>query len=113
MVYVIGSVERSGGFVLNEREGISVLEVLALAGGLSKFAAANDARILRRNGEGGSRQEVAVNVKKILKGDSQEVSLQGNDILFIPEAGGKAVAGKAIDTMLRVGTGLMVWRVGR
>ena len=41
MVYVIGAVERSGGFVLNERESISVLQVLALAGGLARFATPN------------------------------------------------------------------------
>jgi len=112
-VYVIGSVAKSGGFVLSERENISVLEVLALAGGLSKLAAPKNARILRHSEMTGDRQELAVNIKQILQGDSPEVSLKGNDILFIPEAGSKVALNKAVDTALRIGTGLMIWRVGR
>jgi polysaccharide export outer membrane protein len=39
MVYVIGAVERSGGFVLEEREQISVIQALSLAGGTTGIAA--------------------------------------------------------------------------
>jgi len=49
MVYVTGQVMRAGGFVLNERESMSVLEALALAGGTDGFAAPQHSRILRRS----------------------------------------------------------------
>ena len=39
MVYVIGSVRRSGGFMLNEKEAISVLQALSMAEGLERTAA--------------------------------------------------------------------------
>ena len=39
MIYVIGGVERSGGFVLHEKENITVLQALALAGGLTRTSA--------------------------------------------------------------------------
>jgi polysaccharide export outer membrane protein len=53
MVYVIGEVEKSGGFVLEERQSVSVLQALSLSGGLTAVAAVEHARILR-GGEGGN-----------------------------------------------------------
>ena len=50
LVYVIGAVNRPGGFVLNERKSMSVLQALSLAGGLSKEAAAQKSRVLRSDG---------------------------------------------------------------
>jgi len=47
MVYVIGEVKRSGGFVLGEHQSISVLQVLSLAGGSTQPQNARHARILR------------------------------------------------------------------
>src|SRR5467141_4460974 len=47
MVYVIGEVKRSGGFVLGEHEVISVLQALSLATGLNTTADARHHRILR------------------------------------------------------------------
>ena len=47
LVYVIGAVHRSGGFVLSEKEKISVLQALSLAEGLDRLAAPKDARIMR------------------------------------------------------------------
>ncbi len=44
MVYVIGEVKRSGGFVLGEHEVISVLQALSLAEGLNTTADARHAR---------------------------------------------------------------------
>ena len=41
MVYVVGEVSRTGGFILNERESMSLLEALSLAGGLNREAAAD------------------------------------------------------------------------
>jgi polysaccharide export outer membrane protein len=35
-IYVLGAVKRAGGFVLNERDALSVLQALSLAGGLER-----------------------------------------------------------------------------
>src|SRR5229473_3033614 len=86
MVYVIGEVKRSGGFVLGEHQSMSVLQALSLAEGLSATADARHAKILRPSGNAGSsqREEIAVDVKGILTGRTGDVSLRGDDILFIP-----------------------------
>ena len=52
LVYVIGAVKRAGGFVLSEREQISVLQALSMAEGLDRVASAPNARILRAAGGG-------------------------------------------------------------
>lgn len=44
MVYVIGQVQRAGGFILNERENLSVLKALSLAGGLDRTASRSKSR---------------------------------------------------------------------
>ncbi|HEV2491356.1 MAG TPA: polysaccharide biosynthesis/export family protein [Candidatus Acidoferrales bacterium] len=111
MVYVIGDVRRSGGFVLGEHESISVLQVLALAEGLNGAADAKHAKVLRLNGSSDQREELPVNVKALLKGKQQDVALQGGDILFIPGSTGKKAALRAVEAAVQTGTGLAIWRV--
>src|SRR5713101_657652 len=110
MVYVIGEVRRSGGFVLGEHQSISVLQALSLAEGLNATADARHARILRLKQEADQREEVSVNVKDVLTGKKPDVPLQGNDILFIPGSTGKKAAFRAIEAAIQTGTGLAVWR---
>jgi len=110
MVYVIGEVKRSGGFVLGEHESISVLQALSLAEGLNGTADAHHARILRLNHKADQREEMAVDVKGILTGKLRDVPLQGDDILFIPGSTGKKAALRAIEAAVQAGTGLVIWR---
>jgi len=112
MIYVIGEVRRSGGFVLGEHESMSVLQALSLAEGLSATADARHAKILRPSGNAGSsqREEIAVDVKGILTGRTGDVSLRGDDILFIPGSMGKKTALRAIEAAIQTGTGLIIWR---
>lgn len=112
MVYVIGEVEKAGGFVLEERESVSVLQALSLAGGLKDMAAIEQARILR-DGEGaGERVEIVVDLKAIMAGKSPDVALAREDILFVPRSGRRA-AGQAMKR-LAIGTlsGIAIWRIG-
>lgn len=113
MVYVIGEVRRSGGFVLGEHESISVLQALALAEGLAGTANTRNARILRVNSEADQRTEIAVDVKGILAGKKEDVPLQSNDILFIPGSAGKKAALRAIEAVVQTATGLAIWRTPR
>jgi polysaccharide export outer membrane protein len=109
MVYVIGAVERSGGFVLEEREQISVIQALALAGGTTGVAAPKKARILRASGSEGEKIEIPIDLKRILEGRGQDVGLQREDILFVPKSGGKIAARQAADAAIRIGTGIAIF----
>ena|SRR5437867_700393 len=73
LVYVIGAVKRAGGFVLNEREQISVLQVLSMAEGLDRLAAGKNAKVLRSSEGVSNRVEIPVDLNKILAGKASDV----------------------------------------
>ena len=110
MVYVIGAVGRSGGFVLREQESISVLQALALAGGVDGTAATRKARILRPAPGGGGRLELPVDLKSIMESNSEDAALHPEDILFVPNSSGKTAARRAADAVIRVATGVVIFR---
>ena len=110
MVYVIGEVGKSGGFPLQEKEGISVLQALSLAGGVSRFAALSSTRILRASADGGSPIEIPLDLKRLLSGKRDDVQMKPGDILFIPNSLSKNASLRAIETAIQLGTGLAVFR---
>jgi polysaccharide export outer membrane protein len=67
------------------REGMTVSDALLAVGGLAEFAAANKAKLLRK--EGGKQKEIPVRLKRMLDGDlSQDISLKPGDVLLVPES---------------------------
>jgi polysaccharide export outer membrane protein len=109
MVYVIGSVHKAGGFVLRDQEDISVLQALSLAEGLLPTAAPSQGEILRMEGPGVDRKHIRVNMTKVLAGKSADISLRGNDILFVPDSTGKKAAFRALEAALQAGTGVAIF----
>ena len=87
IVYVLGEVTRPGGYVLNSTGGITVLQVVAVAGGPTHVASAGKTRLLRRTGNG--LQEQQIDLKKLLRGKANDVSVRDEDILFVPTSGMK------------------------
>jgi len=111
MVYVIGEVHRSGGFVLGEHQSISVLQALSLAEGLNTGADPRHAKILRLKPDADQREELKVDVKDALNGKKPDFPLHGEDILFIPGSTGKKAALRGLEAAIQTGTGLAVWRI--
>jgi polysaccharide export outer membrane protein len=107
MVYVIGDVKRSGGFVLGEHASISVLQVLSLAEGLGPSSRAQDSKILRVNPGTDERTEIAVDLKAILSGKKQNIALQSNDILFVPDSVGK----RAVSSIVQATLSTAIWHI--
>ena len=87
IVYVLGEVTRPGGYVLNSTGGITVLQVVAVAGGPTHVASAGKTRLLRRTQSG--FQEQPIDLKKLLRGKAPDVSVRNDDILFVPTSGVK------------------------
>jgi polysaccharide export outer membrane protein len=110
MVYVTGEVRRSGGFVLHEKESLSVLQALSLAEGAAPTASLKHARILRAHPDSSDRTEIPVNLHSILAGKDSDVGLQADDILFIPGSFTKKATMRTIETGIQVGTGMAIWR---
>jgi len=113
MVYVVGEVERSGGFQLSARESFSVLQAVSLAGGIRRPAAAPDKSRILRTVKPGERVEIAVDLKRILAGKDQDIPLQAEDILFIPDSTGKRAVLHGLEMALQTGSGVVIWRSAR
>lgn len=98
IVYVLGEVTRPGGYVMNSTGGITVMQIVAVAGGPTHMASAGKTRLLRRTANG--FQEQRIDLKKLLRGQAQDVSVRDEDILFIPLSGLKS----ALNASTLVGT---------
>jgi len=112
MVYVIGDVGRPGGYVLDGHSStFTVLQAIALAGGVKGSAAYGSTRILRpMTGTGTPRAETQIDLKKIMANKSPDIPLHADDILFVPNSLVKAVSVRAIETAVSVGTGILIWK---
>jgi polysaccharide export outer membrane protein len=106
VVYALGDVRKAGGFVLNDRETLSVLQILSLAEGLERTAAPGNARILRPAAGEAKRTEIAVDLKKIMAGEATDVALHPDDILFVPSSAGKKAGWRALEALLGMGTSI-------
>jgi polysaccharide export outer membrane protein len=108
VVYVDGAVKLPGGFVLEDRPTITVLQAITMAQGLTGSAAKGGARIWRTNPDG-SKTEIRVNLGKIQKGKAEDVTLAANDILFVPTSKGKFLGQQASQTGMAAITGWLIW----
>src|SRR5712671_4279707 len=107
IIYVVGAVQRPGGFVMqSDRDRMTTLKILSLAGGTTGSAKEKQAVILRKNLETGKRDEVPVDLKKVMQLKTEDVMLQPSDILFIPDSAGKKALHRAGDVAIGLTTGL-------
>jgi hypothetical protein len=87
IIYVVGDVHKPIGVVLKNTGSVTVLTALATAEGANPTAGLHSAKILRK-GEYG-RTEIPVDIKKILQAKASDVTLQADDILFVPHGTGR------------------------
>jgi len=97
LVYVYGSVRAPGGYTLNR--SMRVLEVIALAGGVSGQADKKRAVIVRRL-QDGHEQAFPVNIRAIEKGTDPNLFLRENDVLHVPDSPG-LMAGRELWNVFR------------
>lgn len=106
VVYVVGDVGRPGGYLIESKETITVLQVIALAQGMNKTAK-NDAKLIRTTAKG--RSALDLPLKKILASQAVDPKLQDGDIVFVPVSGSKQFADKGISAILQSAVGLSIW----
>jgi polysaccharide export outer membrane protein len=109
VVYVTGAVKQPGGFVLEDRPTMTVLQAIAMAQGFTPTSARKAARILRTN-QDGSKTEVPINLSKIIKGKAQDATLVANDILFVPDSKQKMVGQRATEIAIGTITAWLIWK---
>jgi polysaccharide biosynthesis/export protein len=105
-VFVVGNVQKPGGFPAADGAEMTVLKALALAGGLAPFAK-KQAYIYRRSEASPSTlpaeilpAEILVELRKILDRKSADVALGPNDIFYIPDNRTARASAKAIETAI-------------
>lgn len=114
VVYAVGAVEHPGGFVMqSDRQQLTVLKVLSLAGGLTTTAKGANAMILRQAPGSPQREQLPVDLKKILALKSEDLSLRQNDILYVPDSTGKHALRRSAEVAIAIATGAAIIRVTR
>ncbi len=76
-VSVVGEVRTAGSFKIEE-EQVSLMHMIGLAQGFTKYANLNKVQLTRNN------ETVVLNLTKISDSDLQSIKLRDEDILFIP-----------------------------
>lgn len=81
LVYLVGEVPRSGVFQLTE--GMTVLKLMAKAGGLNEMTGRLAEVVLMREVDGQHTTIELVNIKRILKGGADPLLVPG-DVIYVP-----------------------------
>jgi polysaccharide biosynthesis/export protein len=112
IVYVLGlGVSQPGGYVLQSHgEQVTVLKAVALAHGLTGFAKADSAIIMRLNPDTGTRDQIPVHIKAIEDHKIDDVPMKSNDVLYIPDSKGLKVLARGAEAALGVGSGIAIYR---
>jgi polysaccharide export outer membrane protein len=107
MVYVVGDVGKPGGFLIENNDQLTVLQAIALAQGLNRTASPNHAKLIRKTD--GQRQEVPVQLKKILSDSAPDPILSDGDILFVPSSAAKNTL-RDVESILPSAAGAAIYR---
>jgi polysaccharide export outer membrane protein len=101
-VFVAGNVRKPGAFAIRDAAEGTVLQMLAMAEGLTPFAQKR-AYIYRRTPEG-ARTEVVVELEEVLKRKSTDVAVLPEDILYIPDNKSRRMSMAALERILHFGS---------
>ena len=108
IIYVVGDVGHPSGLLVDNGT-LTVLQALALAGGTNKTAKLGAARIIRKSPTG--VVENKLEIKKMLEAKAPDVTLQADDILFIPVSGAKIVAARSFEAAMSMATAVSIYAV--
>lgn len=111
-IFVVGNVKKPGAFPVRDANDNSVLRMVALSEGLLPFAA-KEAYIYRRD-EKGTKQEIPVALEKIMQRKSPDVTLETDDVFYVPDNKARRTTFTVIDRLTSFGastaSGLLIWR---
>jgi len=106
VVYVVGEVGRPSGFLM-DGDSLTVLKAIALAGGTTRTAKLNGARIIRKGPNG--MTETPVELKKMLQAKAVDMPLRADDILFVPSSVKKVVMSRTVDIAVQAATAASIY----
>lgn len=81
IVYVLGAVNRPGGFLMVDHASMTLTQAISLAYGTSPIASLSKTMILRMQGD--KQVVIEVPLHKVEQGQQTEIVLQDHDIVFV------------------------------
>ena len=109
IVYVLGDVNKAGGFVLEGRDTLTVEKAMALAGGSAKAPALKRVQLVRTLADG-RKEAITIPVNLIYKGLAPDIAMRDGDVLFVPTSTGKLAAEQALTAAIGIGTSFAIYR---
>jgi polysaccharide biosynthesis/export protein len=106
IVYVVGDVKKTGGYVM-ENGRMTVLQAISMAEGTNPNANLNKAVLIRSTPDG--RQQIPLELKKILASKAPDVPVQAEDIIFIPNSASKSAGKRSLEAILQAATLVAVY----
>jgi polysaccharide export outer membrane protein len=109
VIYLVGELTRPGGYQVEHNNRLTLLEAVALAGGLTRTAKGNQTRLIRRSPTG--REELTVNLDKVLYGGGPDMLLTDGDILFVPTSSRKVYTQQILTAAIGTATAYGIYRI--
>lgn len=103
-VTIVGNIKNPGLFPVPQRGDMTVFQLLALAGGTQPYYQ-KDAYIYRREASG-DRNEIRVPLQRILDRKAEDVKLEANDILYVPDSRKKRLTAETLEKLVAFGAGV-------
>jgi polysaccharide biosynthesis/export protein len=107
-VFVIGAVHKPGEQPL-KGDGVTVLQALSSAEGFGPTPAGQNARILRLVSGSSERQQIPIDLNKILAGKAEDVAMRPFDVLVVPTSAPKKFAERALEAAIQAATGAAMY----
>jgi polysaccharide biosynthesis/export protein len=106
IVYVMGAVNRPGGYLMQEDGNLNVTQALSLAMGTTMNAQVDSIRVVRKDSEG-KLTEIPIPYSKISKGKVQPLTLQAQDLVYVPVSKIKTVFSQGLGIMSSTASALI------
>jgi polysaccharide export outer membrane protein len=107
LVYVVGDVIRPGGFAVDPVQGLTVVQALSLAWGPSQNAAVGKALLIRE--QKGGRTMIALNIRRMLRGQDPDQPVQDRDILYVPDSEAKNLLNRTLESAIQSTIGVTIY----
>jgi polysaccharide export outer membrane protein len=107
LVYVVGDVQRPGGFAVDPAQGLTVVQALSLAWGPTQNAAIGKALLIRE--QKGGRTLTSLNLKRMLHGQEPDQPVHDRDILFVPDSAAKNLWNRTMESAIQSAIGVTIY----
>ena len=88
-IFVTGFVTKPGAFPLNTK--ITLTQAIGMAGGYTPEATKKKVRLIRQTTNSNAREEKVINIEDIEKRKIDDIVLQANDLIEVPNSAGKVL----------------------